>query len=311
MKNIFAVFLYLVLLATSGQVLAGDCTSAANGNWGTFATWADGTALTPAAVCDGTSAIPAAGDNAIIAHAVIVAAAASITNLTVNTGKTLTLSAALTVTGTPTITGGIIYTTGTWPTAITTIGEKLTAGLSAAYTLPATVTSVGSLEASGNALTLAAANVVAGNVTISAGGSILGTLKLAPTGNQTITAIVTTGSTIPTLDLSGATAAKTISSAVGPLTLSAITFPSPALATKAITFTAGTSAAIWMTVPAATAATCALAGTAVTAGAYTVAAGTSLVCTVPATTGGGGGTVSAPIFSTKEKPAVFSEEVKN
>jgi len=34
-------------------------------------------------------------------------------------------------------------------------------------------------------------------------------------------------------------------------------------------------------------------------------------CTVTVTGGGGGGgTVSAPIFSTKEKPAVFSEEVK-
>ena len=48
-----------------------------------------------------------------------------------------------------------------------------------------------------------------------------------------------------------------------------------------------------------------------TAAAYTpgnpIAAGTSCIVTV---TGGGGGTVSAPIFSTKEKSAVFSEEVK-
>ena len=39
----------------------------------------------------------------------------------------------------------------------------------------------------------------------------------------------------------------------------------------------------------------------------TITVGT--VCTVTVVTGGGG-TVSAPIFSTKEKPAVFSEEVK-
>jgi len=41
-----------------------------------------------------------------------------------------------------------------------------------------------------------------------------------------------------------------------------------------------------------------------------VGAGIDCTITLSSGGGGGGGTVSAPIFSTKEKPAVFSEEVK-
>jgi len=309
MKRIFSILLSFLLLMVGGQAMAaGNCTSATGAAWATASTWADGTA--GGAACDGTTAIPAAGDNAIIDHAVTVGAAASITNLTVNATKSLTLSAALTVSGTATINGGITYTTGTWPTPITSIGELFTATLSAAYTLPVTVTSLGSgVSVSGGALTLAAANVVTGNVTITAGGSIVGVLKLAPTGNHTITAIATAGSIIPSLDLSGATANKVITSATGDLTLTAVTFPTAA--SKQITFTAAAAKTISVPVPAATVAVCYnnSSTTAATAGATTVAAGTSMVCTTPA--GTTGGTVSAPIFSTKEKPTVFSEEVKH
>ena len=41
-----------------------------------------------------------------------------------------------------------------------------------------------------------------------------------------------------------------------------------------------------------------------------ISAGIDCIITLSSGGGGGGGTVSAPIFSTKEKPAVFSEEVK-
>ncbi len=308
MKNIFAVFLYLVLLATSGQVLAaGDCTSAATGNWGAFATWADGTG--GGAACDAAAAIPAAGDNAIIAHAVTVAAAASITDLTVNAGKTLTLSAALTVTGTATISGGITYTTGTWPPAITSVGEKLTTTLSAAYTLPNTVTSIGGgLEVSGNALTLAAANVVTGNVATSGGGTIAGTLKLND-ANHTIT--IEAAKTIPILDASAFTGTtKTITtSGAFLLTIPTLTPPSTASAVVKIVVGAGGSLTVTNAPAGATCTSDAAAtGTQATTAfpVTSLAGGKTLVCTKNAAS-----TVSAPIFSTKEKPAVFSEEAKH
>ncbi len=308
MSRFSSFVLALLLLVASGQVMAaGTCTTTVTGTWATAGTWADGTALVPSASCDNVAAIPANGDSAVIAHDVTVGAAATINAVTVNAGKTLTLSATLTAT-TATINGGITYTAGTFPAQITSIGELFT-NSAATFTLPATVTSVGGVSTSG-ALTLAAANVVTGNVTITTGGSLAAAsvLKLAPTGDHLITPLAA-GTTISSLDLSGATAAKKITSATGPVTLTnGVTFPAPVVgATKIITFSAGSSAAISLIVPAATVATCAVAGTAVAVGAYTLAADSTLTCTVPAAVVNN---VSAPIFSTKEKAAVFSQEVK-
>jgi len=223
----------------------------------------------------------------------------------------LTLSATLTAT-TATINGGITYTAGTFPAQITSIGELFT-NSAATFTLPATVISVGGGVSTSGALTLAAANVVTGPVTITTGGSLAAAsvLKLAPTGDHLITPLAA-GTTISSLDLSGATAAKKITSATGPVTLTnGVTFPAPVVgATKIITFSAGASAAISLIVPAATVATCATGGTTITTAVgatHAVAATTSLACTVPAAVVNN---VSAPIFSTKEKAAVFGQEVK-
>jgi len=285
----------LALLASGQAIAAGTCTSASSGflAWNDPDSWLDGTA--GGASCDGStgSTAPANGDSAVIDGPVIVGVAVTINNLTVNAGKTLSFTGNLTVDGTATINGGITYMSGTLSPKITSIGGLFTATLSAAgYTLPSTVTSLGGgVSVSGGALTLAAANVVTGDVTIT-GGGIAGVLKLAPTGNHTITAL-STGSIIPSLDLSGATANKVITSSTGDLTFTAVTFPTAG--SKVITFTAAAANTISVPVPAATVATCMNDGVAATASSTaTVAATKSLVCTSVGSSSGGGA-VSAPI----------------
>jgi hypothetical protein len=154
----------LALLA-SGQAMGADITSTGTGLWSSTVVWGGG-------------AVPLSTDNAIINTAVIsVNAATTINNLTVNTDKQLFLSATLTVDGTATINGKISHYNGTLSPKITSIGESFSANTT--YTLPTTVTSVGSLIVSGatTVLTLAAANVVVGNVAIN-NGSIAGGIEI-------------------------------------------------------------------------------------------------------------------------------------
>ncbi|MGD0340030.1 MAG: hypothetical protein ABSB78_14715, partial [Bacteroidota bacterium] len=86
--------LSVIFLLTASRTFAVDYTSRANGNWGTTTTW------TP----NGT---PGSADNVTINHAVIVAANASVHNLTVNSGS-LTLNGNLTVYGDVTINSGAV-----------------------------------------------------------------------------------------------------------------------------------------------------------------------------------------------------------
>jgi len=291
----------LALLASGQAIAAGTCTSVATGSWSSFGNWADGTA--GGASCDGSSVIPAAADNAIINSNVTVSAPVAITNLTVNAARVLVLFDTLTVSGTATINGGINYVSGILPSAITSIGQAFTTG--AAYILPATVTSLGSLSVNVGALTLSAANVVMGAVTIDNGGSIAGVLKLAPTGDHTITALAA-GSTIPSLDLSGATGNKTITSSSGSLAFGAVTFPTTA--SKVITFAAGVSAPISVPVPAANVATCVLGSGSVTAPASsTISFPTgTLVCTSVGST-----PVNAPIdLKMNKEVETFATEIE-
>jgi hypothetical protein len=126
-----------------------------------------------------------------------------------------------------------------------------------------TIGAGGILTASGTSLkgtlTIPVTSILGGNFTFSGSGTLtLGSvLKLAPTGDHTIYAI-SSGSTIPSLNLSGATGNKTITSATGNLTLSAVTFPTAP--SKVITFSAGSGTVISMPVPAANVATCVMGG---------------------------------------------------
>lgn len=274
-----ALSLSVAFLASEQAFAAGTCI-AGNGDWTDALNWIDG----GGASCNGSSTIPDAADNATINGYMTVDGNVSITNLTVNAGRRLTLNANLTVTGAATINGDIYYDTGAWPAAITSIGGELLVMNSLA--VPNTVTSIGRIYIiTAGTLTLGTANVVTGNVIFDT-GTLAGILKLAPTGDHTITGDgVSLTTTVPNLDLSGATANKTISSNGSSITFTAVTFPTAA--SKVITFSAGADpffpAPMSVPVPAANVATCVNNGVAASASTIaTVAAGTSMVCTTPA-----------------------------
>jgi hypothetical protein len=152
--------------------------------------------------------------------------------------------------------------------------------------MPSTVTSLGGgVTVTGGALTLAAANVVTGNVSLSGGAIAAGSTLKVNNGAHTIS--TTTSTTIPTLDISSvATGGTIVFSPSAGTTLSITNITTSAGGTVTLTCTGGTGSAASVVNPA------------------TV---TSYTCIVPPAGGGG---VSAPIFSTKEKAAVFGQEVK-
>ena len=152
------------------------------------------------------------------------------------------------------------------------------------------VVNLGGAQIAGNVnlntgtLTLGSNSSVGGNLTIDA-GTFLGTLRFTD-ANHTITA-ASAAKTIPYLNVSlMTTPGRTITIAASGQN---VTFTNPVVGGSLSCTPTGGAAATYT------------AGAALTPGT---------VCTVTAGGGGGGGTVSAPIFSTKEKPAVFSEEVK-
>ena len=74
------------VVAPASRVLAGSCTSQANGDWFTASTWGTG--------CTGTGGIPATGDSVNVAHVVTLTAAATVGagTVTVQNGGILNLS---------------------------------------------------------------------------------------------------------------------------------------------------------------------------------------------------------------------------
>jgi fibronectin-binding autotransporter adhesin len=221
--------------------------------------------------------------------------------ITVNEG-----TLAITGTGKLTLPGGVATTSGSITVAtggelaahtLTTLGINGVNGtgkitLSVALDIGAgTVVTIGAggiLTASGTlkgTLAIPVTSILGGNFTFSGSGTLApgSVLKLAPTGNHTITAVAT-GSTIPSLNLAGATGNKTITSATGNLTLSAVTFPTAP--STVIIFSAGSGTVISVPVPAANVATCVMGGvTAAPASAPTVGVGTPMVCTTATTSG--------------------------
>jgi hypothetical protein len=202
-----------------------------------------------------------------------------------------TAAAVLTNTDTGTITigsGGISFTgagtlangTGTFTAGTGTVAFGGAGTITGTLTLN-NVTSTSTLAIPATTAT------INGNVSI--GGNVTGGLKLSAAANHGITA--TAEATIPTISAAAMTVGQTI------------TFTPPTTAGQAVTvngFTAPTNPGTGVIL------TC-------SGGAVTGATSSPLVdqtgnyiCTKSAAS-----TVSAPIFSTKEKPVVFSEEVKH
>jgi len=294
MKNIFAVLLSFALLATSGQVFAaGTCTSGGAG-------LLDGTADdTPWAVataagtgCSNTTgAILAPDDTNVlsIGHAITAPTAATIS----------VSSVAFTAAGSLTLTGRTLNV----GTTLNTTNGTVTIGAGGTLSVTGAITNGGSLSANGGTL------ILGGNFnnsgTLSQGDA---TVKIL--GSSTIT--LTSDEILNVLDLSALPSGSTITF-VGASnhTITTLTLPTANAAggaAKTVIFKVPSTQTLQ--IPAATTG-CVATGYTFTGGLMTgtATATDNVTCTVPPATVTP--SVSAPIFSTKEKPAVFSEEVKN
>jgi len=228
--------------------------------------------------------------SAITGTATTVAFTPLVGTITVNgfTMPTTTNKVTLTCNGTAgggiSLTGGQVTsgtTSDTYTCAapvVTTIPGLFSSG--ATFTMPTTITSLaGGVAVTGGVLTLDAANIVTGTVTITMGGSIAGTLKLNDAAHN--------------INGFGSIALLDLSAIAGPAT--AITF-TPAPTGSTITINA-------FTTPVSSAVTLICNG--IRGGTLTPTNPTgSYTCTAFSVN-----PVSAPIFSTKEKAKVFIEEV--
>ena len=295
MKNIFAVLLSFALLATSGQVFAaGTCTSGGAG-------LLDGTADdTPWAVataagtgCSNTTgAILAPDDTNVlsIGHAITAPTAAtiSVSSVAFTTGGSLTLT-------------GKTLNVGT---TLNTTNGTVTIGAGGTLSVTGTITNAGTLSANGGTL------ILGGNLNNTGGTFTPGTGTVKVLGSSTIT--LTSDEILNVLDLSALPSGSTITF-VGASnhTITTLTLPTANAAggaAKTVIFKVPSTQTLQ--IPAATTG-CVATGYTFTGGLMTgtATATDNVTCTVPPATVTP--SVSAPIFSTKEKPAVFSEEVKN
>jgi len=337
MSRFSSFVLALLLLVASGQAFAATCTSAAGGGgWGTQGSWVTPTAgatnCTDATI--GTWVAPTSADD------VIVASTTALTGVATMAAKTLKINASSifspltqTLTITPATTTDAFVNNGTFTkgtgtiafaAAATTVGTidfnnlSISAG---ALTLSGATTIGGNLvlTSTGNVL-LAATNTVTGNVT-TYGTALTGILKFVDAGtaiaNHTITA--SSAATIPTLDTSAMYTGSSVifSGAVNNIigTLILPTANAVGGSAKTVIFKVPSTQtlqipAAFNTASTATTAGCVATGYTFTGGLMTgtATATDNVTCTVPAATAPS--TTSAPIFSTKEKAAVFSQEVK-
>jgi len=259
----------------------------------TAANW-DDTGSCPGTSGSGTNA-PTPPDTFLICdtHTVTLGAANTVDWVTVKAGGTLALGAsALTATTRLQIDERMGAGVGGTVTSSSATTAHQLAFLVVGMGFPGAtgpVANLGGAQIAGNVqlntgtLTLGSNSSVGGNVIIDA-GTFAGTLRFTD-ANHTINA-QSAAKTIPNLNLSlMTTPGRTITIHASGQN---VTFANVAGGSLSCTPTGGAAAAYTTGQP--------------------IAPGT--VCTVTAGGGGGGGTVSAPIFSTKEKPAVFSEEVK-
>jgi hypothetical protein len=310
MSRFSSFVLALLLLVASGQAFAADvsgtCTSITlGGDWTTTATWATG--ATNTGCDDGTTQyVPDATDDVVIP---------STTAVTAGTGSLLAQSVTIDNGGKFTLGSNTLTISGDFTNNATAAADVNLAGSAVAFDAAATisgsaVTTFNHLSITGGALTIAAAtSIVGGDFAFGTGGilAVGSVLKLDATGTTHTITPLDGGRAIPSLDLSAATVDKTIVSATDALTINGVVWSTTV--GRKVTFTPpATTTDMVVTVPAPTTVSCVNGTTTITtASTVTVAAGTSMVCTVPSGTTGG---VSAPIFSTKEKATVFSQEVK-
>jgi hypothetical protein len=332
MKNIFAVLLsFLVLLSGQTVFAVTYYSKVATPNLNTLALtdWSETTC--GATMADATTAfsgtadimnICGTGSLAVGAVSVTGAIPATVARINVLSGASLTLTGNVTTTtvltldnaGTVTIPAANtidVGATGVYSGAGKLV-SKCTSGAATAWDAAVTwdgcgvagqmVASAGLVPSAdsdvsiGHAVTApTAATLAAKSITFTAGSLALASKTLTLGGNlTTLAASGITGS--PSLTLtSDANHTLTLGAGltVGTITLNTLT-------------TARTIGVV----------TSAITATTIT-GFATCTGGTITTTSIPAANyscavaGGGGGTVSAPIFSTKEKPAVFSEEAKH
>jgi len=320
-----------VIYYSNQNVADADVSTSATIKWDTTACGSG----TPTVATAGTAFLVA--DSFVICspHTLTISAATPLptatggggTVLTVATGGTLAIGAA----GKLTLLGGVA-TAGTGAITVAAGGELAATTLTTAGTVTAlTGTTTGKVTLSG-ALAVGASTTVtlgtgglltAASVGLTGSGAIAGTgtvyvLGSGAVGTGTGTGIagtlklgdgahlITAGAaTSLTLDTSMFTGGDTITGA-GNFAITIPTLTLPAGAANVVTLTAGASTNTFIVSAAPAGGTC-LNNSATTAPTYpvTVASATNLVCTPSA-----GTTVAAPIISTKEKAAVFGQEVK-
>ena len=303
MSRFSSFVLALLLLVVSGQVMAaGTCTSAAAGAldgtadgvpWAVAGAAGTGCSnLTGAIVAPGAANVLSIGAHAIGAPS---AATISVSSVAFTAAGSLTLTAKTLNVG----------------TTLNTTNGVVTVGAGGTLSVTGALTNGGSLSVNGGTLIL-------GNNLNNTGGTLtLGTGTVKILGSSTIT--VAAIAAINVLDLSTIATGSTITFA-GAFnnTVTTLTLPTAnpvGGAAKTVIFKVPN--ANTLQIPVGTISSCAVVGA---AGMYVIsatgvisvtgtqAAGDNVTCTVPAATAPS--TTSAPIFSTKEKAAVFSQEVK-
>ncbi len=316
MKRIFSILLSFLLLMVGGQAMA------------TAYYYSDVAALSEASFVNGTHWANSCGGTRGTGAIAVAAADA----FTICDGHTLTLGAGYTFGG-ATITVGS-GAPGSGASGVLALGNfTLTMNTAAAVLVNTNIGSITvgtggiSFAGAGNLINGTGTNFAVGNVsfggnaTISSGGAVsLAGLTVAGTlaipNSVTITENLSIGGAVTAagngLKLSDANhgITATVVAAINKLDTTSmtggktITFTPPTTAGQAVTVTAFTAP----TTPGAAGVTLTCSGGTATGATVSplIAQTTDYICTKNATT-----TVSAPIFSTKEKPTVFSEEVKH
>jgi len=252
-----------------------------------------------------TGTIPITTAITIQAGASVTASGAVTTSGSITNSGTLVVSGTnqLTMAASSTLTNGGTLTLGTATTAHSLV--NLTTSVGGGTTTLGNATISGNLTVSSpSTLALAATNTVTGSVT-TYGTALTGTLKFIDTAVATHTITASADSTIQVLDLSSMTSGSTIATATSNVVVTSLILPTAnpvGGAAKTAIFTVPTTKTL--TIGSGIPSGCSLSGGTTSGNAITTGTGTAtLTCTITPS-------IAAPIISTKEKAAVFGQEVK-
>ncbi len=325
MYRFSSFILALLLLVASGQAGAASCTSVTtSATWGTGTTYTAWTNATAADGCNSTagtaSSLPSANEDVIVASSALAGSTAmAAKSLTINTGATFT-PGSNTLTITPAATANAFVNNGTFTkgtstiafaAAATTVGTidfyNLSISAGALTLSPTTTIGNNLLLTSTGTAALAATNTVTAGVT-TYGTALTGTLKFVDAtagtaGTHTITA--SADATIPVLDLSALTTGSTIATATSNVVVTSLILPTanPVGGTaKTVVFTVPSTKTL--TISSGIPSGCVATTHTIATNVITGAASGNVTCTITPS-------IAAPIVSTKEKAAVFTEEVKH